>query len=77
MGVMGVWIFENESTPAEHEDMYKIVNGVIIVLLYFVVVINVYRLYRYYRFLKKNKFDQYGNSKILDKKSDLSMYRNL
>jgi predicted permease len=77
---MGIWIFENKITPIEHEVMYKIINGVIIILLYFVVLINLYRLYRYTRFLKNNKFDQYGNIKTqwnIDKNSDLSLYRNL
>jgi hypothetical protein len=77
MGVVGIWIFENDTTPAEHEVMYKIANFVIILLLYIVVALNAYRLYRYYLLLSKHKWDQYGNSKgeELDR-SDLMTYKN-
>lgn len=61
MAVMGIWIYENLTKPAEHEVMYKIINIVIIALLYVVVALNAYRLYRYYKFLNINGWDQYGN----------------
>lgn len=61
IGVIGIYVFENLTKPAEHETLYKIVNVVIIALLYLVVIANGYRLYAYYRFLKLNGWDQYGN----------------
>lgn len=61
IGVIGVYVFENLTKPTEHETLYKILNAVIVGVLYIVVGLNAYRLYRYYQFLKKNKWDQYGN----------------
>ena len=59
--VIGVYIFENLTKPTENETLYKILNGIIIALLYVVVGLNAYRLYKYYFFIKNRGWDQYGN----------------
>lgn len=61
MAVIGVYIFENLNKPTENEALYKILNGIIIALLYVVVGLNAYRLYKYYLFIKNRGWDQYGN----------------
>jgi hypothetical protein len=61
IAVIGIYVFENLTKPTEHETLYKILNGVIIALLYVVVALNAYRLYKYYLFIKNHGWDQYGN----------------
>jgi len=65
MAVMGVYIFENISTPIENEKLYKILNLVIVLVMFLIVFLNIYRIYAYYQFLKSRGWDQYGNSKDL------------
>jgi hypothetical protein len=58
--------------------MYKIINVVIVFLLYVVVALNTYRLYRYYIFLKQNGWDQYGNPEnVYAEEFDFANYKHL
>lgn len=79
MGVIGIYIFENLTTPKENEVMYKIVNIVIVGLLFVIVGLNTYRLYRYYKFLNLNGWDQYGNPQNFYEGDgfDFTDYKNL
>lgn len=79
MGVIGIYIFENLNTPNENELMYKIINVVIVVIMYVIVGLNAYRLYRYHNFLNINGWDQYGNPQNFyeGEAFDFTDYKNL